>query len=105
MVGVSIAVTLTMQVPTLWLIHRLAPDLRIGWRGAKRSLVRTVLSFSWPLFVMDVADRLQTKSDEMVIGAFLHISAVTPYALARRLSEVAQIMTDQFMRVLVPLFI
>jgi O-antigen/teichoic acid export membrane protein len=103
MVAVSIAVMLMMQAPAIWFINRIAPELRFGWRGAKRSLVRTVISFSWPLSVMDVADRLQTKTDELVIGAFLPISAVTPYAIARRLSEVAQILTDQFMRVLVPL--
>jgi O-antigen/teichoic acid export membrane protein len=103
MVAVSITVTLMMQPLTIWFIHRVAPDLRFGWRGARRSLIRTVMTFSWPLFVMDVAGRLQTKTDEIVIGAFLPISAVTPYALARRLSELAQILTDQFMRVLVPL--
>jgi O-antigen/teichoic acid export membrane protein len=103
MAAVSIAVMLFMQIPSIWLIHRIAPELRFGWRGANRSLIRTVMSFSWPLFVMDASDRLQTKSDEVVISAFLPISAVTPYAIARKLSELAQILTDQFMKVLVPL--
>ena len=103
MVAVSIAITLLMQAPTVWLIYRIAPELRFGWRGATPSLVNTVISFSWPFFVMDVADRMQTKTDEIVIGAFLPISAVTPYAIARKLSEVAHILTDQFLRVLVPL--
>jgi O-antigen/teichoic acid export membrane protein len=103
MVAVSIAVTLIMQPITIWFIYRIAPELRFGWRGGKRSLIRKVMTFSWPLFVMDVGDRFQTKSDEIVIGAFLQMNAVTPYAIARRLSELAQILTDQFMRVLVPL--
>lgn len=101
--AVGIFVTLVMQAPSIWLINRIAPELRFGWRGANRRLVRTVLSFSSPLFVMDVAGRLQTKSDEVVIGAFLPISFITPYSLARRLSEVAQVLTDQFMKVLLPL--
>src|SRR5262249_50375839 len=42
-------------------------------------------------------------TDEIVIGAFFPVSAVTPYAIARKLSEIAQMMTDQFLRVLVPL--
>lgn len=103
MVAASIAITLIMQAPTVWLIYRIAPELRFGWRGAKISLVSTVMSFSWPFFVMDVADRLQTKTDEIVIGAFLPISTVTPYAIARKLSEVPHLLTDQFLRVLVPL--
>jgi len=100
---VGIFVTLAMQAPSIWLINRIAPELRFGWRGASRRLVRTVLSFSSPLFVMDVAGRLQTKTDEVVIGAFLPVSFITPYSLARRLSEVAQVLTDQFMKVLLPL--
>ena len=100
---VGIFVTLVMQAPSIWLINRIAPELRFGWRGASRRQVRTVLSFSSPLFVMDVAGRLQTKTDEVVIGAFLPVSFVTPYSLARRLSEVAQVLTDQFIKVLLPL--
>lgn len=101
--AVGIFVTLAMQVPSIWLINRIAPELRFGWGGASRRLVRTVLSFSSPLFVMDVAGRLQTKTDEVVIGALLPVSFITPYSLARRLSEVAQVLTDQFMKVLLPL--
>jgi len=103
MATVGIVVTLAMQVPSIWLINRIAPELRFGWRGANRQLVRTVLSFSSPLFVMDVAGRLQTKTDEVVIGAFLPVSFITPYTLARRLSEVAQVLTNQFLKVLLPL--
>jgi len=101
--AVSIFVTLAMQAPSIWLINRIVPELRFGWRGASRRLVRTVLSFSSPFFVMDVSARLQTKTDEVVIGAFLPFSFITPYSLARRLSEVAQGVTYQFMKVLLPL--
>jgi len=100
---VAIFVTLAMQIPSMWLINRIAPELRFGWRGACRRLARQVLSFSSPLFVMDVAGRLQTKTDEVVIGAFLPVSFITPYTLARRLSEVAQVLTNQFLKVLLPL--
>jgi O-antigen/teichoic acid export membrane protein len=39
----------------------------------------------------------------MVIAAFLLVAAVTPYALARRLSEISLLVTDQFVKVLMPL--
>jgi O-antigen/teichoic acid export membrane protein len=103
MVAVNIPVMLAMQVVSIWFINRAAPELRFGWRGAKRSWVRTILSFSSSLFVIDLATRLQTKTDEIVIGAFLPISSITPYSLARRLSEIAQILANQFMKVLLPL--
>ena len=102
-VAVNIPVILATQVLSVRFINRTAPELCFGWRGANFSLVRPILSFSSSLFVIDMATRLQTKTDEMVIGVFLPVSSITPYSLARRLSEVVQILTDQFMRVLLPL--
>jgi len=103
MVAVSIPIPLVMQVPSIWFINRIAPELRFGWRGAKRSLVRTVFSFSSWLFMGQIAGRLKARTDEIVIAAFLPLSAVAPYAIALRLSETAQILTNQFMKILLPL--
>src|SRR4030095_5194213 len=102
-VGVSVAVTIVMQIPSISFINRIAPDVHISWRGAKHEWVRTVTSFGSWLFVMDVATLLQTKVDVLVIGALLPISSVTPYALCRRLSEIGQIASDQFIKVMLPL--
>jgi len=101
--AVGIFVMLAVQAPSIWLIKRIAPELQFGWRGASRRMVRPVLSFGSSLFVMNMAGHLQTKTDEIVIAAFLPLSTVTPYAIARRLGEVPQILTDQFMKVLLPL--
>jgi O-antigen/teichoic acid export membrane protein len=103
LVLVNISGVLAIALPAAWLVRRVAPDLHFGWRGADRQMIRTVLNYSWPLFVRDVAGRLQTRTDEITIGAFMLISAVTPYNLARRLSEVTYILTRQFMKVLLPL--
>jgi O-antigen/teichoic acid export membrane protein len=72
-------------------------------RGASRSLLKTVTSFSSTLFVINAASQLQTKTDEIVIGISLPIADVTPYSIARRLSELPQLLTEQFMKVLMPL--
>jgi O-antigen/teichoic acid export membrane protein len=103
MVGVSIPITLLMQVPMIWFIRRTAPELRFGWRGASRGLVRTVFSFSSSVFVLQISGQLQSKTDEIVIGAFLPIVAVTPYALAHKLSDIAQLLSRQFLKVLLPI--
>jgi O-antigen/teichoic acid export membrane protein len=86
-----------------WFIHRVAPDLRFGWSGAEGSLVGRVLGFSWPLVTMRLASQFQTRTDEIVIASFLPISFVTPYALARKLSELARVVAIQFVKVLMPL--
>jgi O-antigen/teichoic acid export membrane protein len=103
MVAVSIPVTLITQVPAIWLIRRTAPELRVGWRHTDRSLLRQVMSFSSALFVINVSGQLQTKTDEIVIGAFMPIANVTPYSIARRLSEMPQLLSEQFMKVIMPL--
>ncbi len=103
MVAVSIPVTLVTQVPAIWLIRRTAPELRFGWRDTNRSLLKTVTSFSSALFAINVAGQLQTKTDEIVSGAFLPIANVTPYSIARRLSEMPQMLSEQFMKVIMPL--
>jgi O-antigen/teichoic acid export membrane protein len=102
-VAVNIIVTIIMQVPSIWLIKGIAPELKFGWRGASRHLVRTIIPFSSSLFLLHITGQLQTKTDEIVIGAYMPISTVTPYAIARRLSELPQILTNQFMKVLMPL--
>jgi O-antigen/teichoic acid export membrane protein len=103
MVAVNIPLTLIMQVPAIWLIHRTAPELRFGWSGARRDLARRVFSFSSALVVVNVAGQVQTQTDEIVIGAFLPVANVTPYSIARRLSAIPQLLTNQFVKVLMPL--
>jgi O-antigen/teichoic acid export membrane protein len=102
-VVISILVMLIMQVPQIWFIQRVAPKFQLGWEGAKWSFIRPVLAFSSSLFILGMAGRLQTKTDEIVIGAFLPVKVITPYAIARTLSEVVLVLTNQFMRVLFPL--
>jgi O-antigen/teichoic acid export membrane protein len=102
-VGVTIVVKLIMLVPMIYLVHKVAPDLKFGWRGADRKLLRKVATFSSALFLINVGGQLETKTDEVVIGAFMPVMAVTPYNLARRLSSLPQSLTEQFLSQLLPL--
>jgi O-antigen/teichoic acid export membrane protein len=99
---VGLTVMLVLQVPSIWLIRRVAPELRLGWRGATPRLARPVFGYSSSVFVVSVAGRLQTRTDEMVIGAFLPVANVTPYALASKLGELPQVLASQFLNVLLP---
>jgi O-antigen/teichoic acid export membrane protein len=96
-------VTVVMQAPGIYLIRHVAPELRIGLRDVRRSMARSLASFSSWLFIEDVVSRLQMKTIEVVIGASMPVRFVTPFSIARRLSELCQILTDQFMKVLIPL--
>jgi O-antigen/teichoic acid export membrane protein len=103
LMSVNILVNLLMQIPVVWLIHRNARQLHFGFRGAKRSHIRTVAGFSSALFVINMAGQLRAKTDEIVVGTFLSVSSVTPYSIAHRLSDLPLILTEQFMKVLMPL--
>lgn len=101
--AIGIPLTLLIQVPMVYSIRRTAPDLRFGWRGGRADLVRTVIGYSTSVMLINASGVVKKKTDEIVIGAVLPIARVTPYAIARRISDVPEILTYQFVRVLMPL--
>jgi O-antigen/teichoic acid export membrane protein len=103
LVGITAAVNLLMQFPAIWIIYRIAPELRFGLARPSLKMLRKVTSFSSSLFLIHVGGQLETKTDEIVIGAFMPVSAVTPYNLARKLSNLPQMLTDQFLSLILPL--
>lgn len=103
LVAAGIIVMLAMQIPTIWMIRRVAPELRFGFHLVSRDAARTVVSFSSSVFLLRIGGKLESGTDEIVIGALLSMPAVTAYSLARRLSTLPQLLTEQFLTVIVPL--
>jgi O-antigen/teichoic acid export membrane protein len=101
--ALAVPVTLLWLAPTIWLIHRSAPELRFGFHGAQRRHARRVLLFGSALFGIQVAQVVKLQSDEFVIGATLPVRAVSPYSVARKLSGLPGQLTSQFVIVLLPL--
>jgi O-antigen/teichoic acid export membrane protein len=66
-------------------------------------MTRQVFSFSSSVAVTNLAWYLESKTDEIVIGAFLPVASVAPYAIARKMAEIPQLLTDQFLKVLLPI--
>jgi O-antigen/teichoic acid export membrane protein len=79
-----------------------APALRYRWRGANRQSIRRIASFSTSLFVIDISGRLQTKSAEFIIASLQTLASVTPYALARKLGELSEVLAKQIVAVVMP---
>jgi O-antigen/teichoic acid export membrane protein len=86
----------------IYAFNRVAPELTPSWRDARRHLVRSVLSFSGATFIIEAGFSLLTKVDEIIIGAFLPISSVSPYAVARRLSGIPQMATEPILGSFLP---
>jgi O-antigen/teichoic acid export membrane protein len=100
---VHLVMIFIMTFISAFLIRRVAPGIRLEVRSANRSLLSKMLTYSIALFVLAIASLIQTQIDEVVIGAFLPIAMITPYFLARRLSEIPETISDQFMRVILPI--
>lgn len=102
-VAVNLSVMLLMQIPSIWLIRRTAPELGLSLRGVSRRMARRITSFSSWIFMVNVGGRLESQTDEIVVGAALPVALVAPYNLARMLSTVPQMVAEQFVTLLLPL--
>ena len=102
-IAATVPATALTSMLGIVLVARTAPALRLSWRGGSRSHGRRILRFSSPIFAVQVAGVLQTRTDEFVIAALLSVGSVTPYALGRRLSEIPQIVGEQALKVLLPM--
>lgn len=103
LVAATVATTFVMQPISIWIVRRTAPSIGYGWRGGRRDLIRPLLGFSSSVWVMQVAGRLLGRSDTVIIGLFLPVASVTPYALAQRVSTLVYMGTNEMTKVLMPL--
>ncbi len=99
----NILAALVPQAIGIWLVGRSAPELSLGWRGARRDQVKPLLSYSMMTFVIQVASNLQTQIDEIVIGIFLPVSSVGGYYVARRISALPQMLSQPVLGAFIPL--
>jgi O-antigen/teichoic acid export membrane protein len=85
--------------------YRVFPALRIRLKYFKRERLREVTGFSIFILIIDLANKLNYSTDAIVIGAFMGTSAVAIWAVAQRLIEVVQRITDQLNAVLFPVVV
>jgi len=103
MIAACVPITVAMLPLGMLVLRLVAPEIYPNWRDARRELFRPILSFSSATFVIDAAFGLQMKTDEVIIGAVLPVSAVTPYSIARRLSALPQMVVEQTVGVFLPI--
>lgn len=103
MVAIGVPLTIIMQIPAVWFVRSAAPRLHLNWHTASWHEARRLFTFSLSLFAIQIGGQLQTKTDLLVIARFLPLTAVTPYAIALRLADIPQILTDQFLKLLLPM--
>lgn len=85
--------------------YRVFPALRIRLRSFRWSRLREVTGFSVFILLIDLANKLNYSTDTIVIGIFLSTVAVAVWAVAQRLIEIVQRITDQLNSVLFPVVV
>jgi O-antigen/teichoic acid export membrane protein len=85
--------------------YRVFPALRIRPKYFKRERLREVTGFSVFILIIDLANKINYSTDAIVVGAFLGTSAVAIWAVAQRLIEIVQRITDQLNNVLFPVVV
>lgn len=69
----------------VYLARRLYPQLRIQFGKPKPDVLRQLWSYSFYVFMVTVAVQLVYQTDNLVVGAFVSVSAVTFYSIGNSL--------------------
>ena len=85
--------------------YRVFPALRIRPHLFSRDRLREIAGFSIFILIIDLANKLNYSTDTIVIGAFMGTAAVAVWAVAQRLIEIVQRITDQLNGVLFPVVV
>ncbi|MFN2531072.1 MAG: oligosaccharide flippase family protein [Pyrinomonadaceae bacterium] len=85
--------------------YRAFPGLHISLRNFRRSRLREMTGFSVFILLIDLANKLNYSTDTIVVGAFIGTAAVAVWAVAQRLIDIVQRITDQLNSVLFPVVV
>ena len=105
-VGVA-AATLTGSAVTLVIsfvvVRRIASEVTGNLLRRDLRRLRQLLGFSAPLAVMQVAGRIHTRVDAIIIAAALPVARIAPYSFAQQLGAGTRMAAEQFTRILLPM--
>ncbi len=79
-----------LQVIHIFVIHRLAPYITLKREYMTTKTLRNIFTFSVVIFFTNIAGMIILYTDQIVLGVFLSMSAITFYSVARKLHQVVQ---------------
>ena len=100
---IQLGFTLARLAANVSMARHLYPELRINPVFADRAGTRLIFSFSIFSFLIHVSASLIYASDNVVIGAFLPVSAVTFYAIGGNLAEYTRTLVAGISQTMTPL--
>ncbi len=100
---VQLGFTVLRWAANIWLACRFYPQLKIRLSRASRTGMKLIFSFSVFSFLLHVSGSLIYATDNIVIGAFLPVSAVTFYVIAGNLTEYTRTLVSGISQTMTPL--
>lgn len=85
--------------------YRVFPSLNISIRHFRLERLKELTGFSAYMLLIDLANKLNYATDTVVIGVFMNTAAVAIWAVAQRLIELTQRLTDQLNGALFPVVV
>jgi O-antigen/teichoic acid export membrane protein len=85
--------------------YRVFPALQVSARHVRLSRLKELTGFSAYMLLIDLANKLNYATDTVVIGVFMSTAAVAIWAVAQRLIELTQRLTDQLNGALFPVVV
>jgi O-antigen/teichoic acid export membrane protein len=100
---IQLAFTLARWAANMVLAHRLYPELRIRFSLVDRSGIKLIFSFSIFSFLLHVSGSLIYATDNVVIGAYLGVTAVTFYVIGGNLLDYTRTLVSGISQTMTPL--
>jgi O-antigen/teichoic acid export membrane protein len=77
--------------------------IRFGWRYVDRTAFREIANYSAVSFILMIGYKLRYKTDEIVIGTFLSVTAITYFSIGDRLLDYAAELVSSLAQIFVPM--
>jgi O-antigen/teichoic acid export membrane protein len=97
------ALAIGAAILSVWYSYREVPTLKISFKLVRLSELRQILSFGIFAFCVQIAVQISYRTDTIVIGVFLPLSAIAIYNIGLRLSEIAREIPSQIGGLLPPI--
>jgi O-antigen/teichoic acid export membrane protein len=77
--------------------------VRLHWKYVDRASFREIANYSAISFILMIAYKLRFKTDEIVIGTFLSVTAITYFSIGDRLLDYATEVVSSLAQIFVPM--
>jgi O-antigen/teichoic acid export membrane protein len=77
--------------------------IRFGWKYVDRGSLREIANYSAVSFILMIAYKLRFKTDEIVIGTLLSVTAITYFSIGDRLLDYAAEVVSSLAQIFVPM--